>query len=68
MKKILAAGIIVLAFLTSCNGANDGNPKTDTTAMPADTNMNKDTVHHINRADGTVRTDTPKGADTLRGR
>lgn len=67
MKRISALGIAaMIVFLTSCNGANDGKANTDTTKMLADTNINKDSVNHINRAEGTYRTDTPNGADTLR--
>lgn len=58
MKNLLLA-IIVAAALMSCGGgANDGNPNTDTTPMPADTNMNKTESNHINRNDGTINMDT----------
>ena len=51
--------------MMSCNNAaNDGDANTDTTNMPVDPSMNKDTVNHINRADGTQMQDT--SADTLR--
>jgi hypothetical protein len=51
MKKLAIASIVILVM--SCNnGANDGNAATDTTTMPRDTNLNRDTSNHINRADG----------------
>lgn len=50
MKLISTA--LVLILLSCNNGANDGDPATDTTTMPIDTNITKDTSDHINRADG----------------
>jgi hypothetical protein len=51
MKKLAIVAIVVLLMGCS-NGANDGKAGTDTTRMPVDTNLNRDTSNHINRADG----------------
>lgn len=58
---ILAAG---LAFsLLSCSDARDGDPKTTETNLPADTNVNKTDVDHINTNYGTVSKDSNKRLD-----
>ena len=65
--KLLMTGLIMSLLILSCGGANDGDAATDTTHMPVDTNLNNSNVDHINRADGTILTDTT-GQDTLRNR
>jgi hypothetical protein len=60
MKKILLATIVAAALMSCGGGANDGNPNTDTTTMPADTSMNKTQTDQINRNDGTINNDTSR--------
>ena len=57
MKKIMM--VLMAAAIVSCNnGANDGDPTTDTTNMPVDSNLNNTSSDHINRSDGTVLKDS----------
>jgi hypothetical protein len=65
MKKLWS--IIIIVGLMSCNnGANDGDPGTDTTTMPVDTNLQNQTSDHINRADGRIQVDSSRHPDSLR--
>ena len=50
--------------MAGCGGANDGDPKTDTTTMPVDTNLNKTQVNHINRSEGTIIADSANSKDS----
>jgi len=62
MKKFLI--ILSIAIMAGCGGANDGDPKTDTTTMPVDTNLNKTQVNHINRSEGTIIADSANSKDS----
>lgn len=61
MKKILIFALILL-FIFSCGGANDGDANTDTTTMPVDTSVQNtistDTAGYINTAEGQIPVDS----------
>ncbi len=63
MKRLLLIGCMA-AGLCSCSGAADGDAKTDTTAMPPDTNMNKTEVNHLNTSEGTTTEHPQKPGDS----
>ena len=56
--KLLISIWVLLMTIGCNNGANDGDPKTDTTNMPVDTSIGKDSTSHYNRADGPQPLDT----------
>jgi hypothetical protein len=59
MKKMLAL-ISWTVLAVGCSGALDGDAKTDTTSMPADPNINKTTVDHVNENYGVLPADSTK--------
>jgi hypothetical protein len=61
MKKTVFCAFLALALAACGNDALDGNPKTDTTAMPIDTgglNTTNDTATHVNTPTGEYPNDT----------
>ncbi len=70
MKKVFFASAIIIS-LSSCGGANDGNPNTDTTStIPPDTSeMNSnagDTATTFNTNTGTYSRDTANKKSDIR--
>ena len=67
LKKFMKSYLMIVSLvvcLCSCGGASDGNPNTDTTTMPVDTNLNSDTSNHVNTSAGTKVADST-GRDTM---
>jgi hypothetical protein len=62
MKQLMIAASLAFT-LFSCSDARDGNPKTTDANLPADTNVNKTSVDHINTNYGTVSKDSNKRLD-----
>ena len=52
MARILTAVLAVVLMMSCNNGANDGNPGTDTTTLPPDSNVVMDTSNHVNTNSG----------------
>jgi len=63
MKKLLSILILTIAMY-GCSGAGDGNPNTDTTTMPVDTNVYNSQSNHVNTSAGTKVADSANKKDT----